>query len=211
MKIAILGAGNVGGTLGRALLAKDHEVVFGVRNPQSDRVVSLLDGLGPQARARGVADAAAGAEVVLLATPWGATEDVVAAAGDLSGKVLLDATNPLNADLSALVTTEGVSGAEQVANWAPGAHVVKVFNTTGSDNMSAPNYSGSPLTMLYAGDHEGANQAAATLAKDVGFEPVFAGPLRTAGSLEHLALLWITMAFAGGLGPNFAFQLEKRP
>ncbi|MBI2468125.1 MAG: NAD(P)-binding domain-containing protein, partial [Candidatus Rokubacteria bacterium] len=102
MKIAIIGAGNVGGTLGTAWAAKGHDVVFGVRDPREAKVQELLRATGGKARAASVREAAAAAELVLLATPWGAAQDALRAAGDLKGKILVDATNPLKPDFSGL-------------------------------------------------------------------------------------------------------------
>ena len=114
---------------------------------------------------------------MVLAVPWIAVPDALAAAGNLAGKVLLDCTNPLSADISSLVVAGSTSGGEQVAAMAPGARVVKIFNTTGSSNMLAPRYGETPITMFYAGDDDAAKETAAALSRDVGFEPVDAGGL----------------------------------
>jgi hypothetical protein len=87
--------------------------------------------------------------------------------------------------------------------------VVKVFNTTGANNMANPRYGDGGATMFYAGDDAGAKQIASTLAAALGFEPVDAGPLVRARELEHLAMLWISLAF-GGMGREIAFRLVKR-
>ena len=92
MKIAIIGAGNVGGTLGRAWAKKGHDIFFGVRHPQDDKTRQLLQSIGPKAQAGTVAEAAAFGQVVVLATPWQATEAAVRAAGDLRGKTVIDCT-----------------------------------------------------------------------------------------------------------------------
>ncbi|MBK8976109.1 MAG: NAD(P)-binding domain-containing protein [Planctomycetes bacterium] len=211
MKIAIIGAGNVGGALGAAWSKGDHDVVFAVREPDGERTRALLAELGGRARATHVIEAVAAADVVVLATPWPATEAALRAAGDMTGKVLLDCTNPLAADLSGLTHGHTTSGGELVAQWARGARVVKIFNTTGSDNMADPDYGGTPVTMLYAGDDEQANAVAAELASELGFAPVRLGPLSAARLLEPFALTWITLAFRGGLGRGFALQIVRRP
>src|SRR6266568_4043560 len=102
MKIAIIGAGNVGSTLGRAWARKGHDICFGVRHPQDDKTRQLVQSLGGKPQARTVAEAAAFGQVVVLATPWQATEAAVRAAGDLRGKTVLDCTNPLKPDVSGL-------------------------------------------------------------------------------------------------------------
>jgi predicted dinucleotide-binding enzyme len=154
MKIGVIGAGNVGGTLGRGWAAKGHEVMYGRRDPQSAR-----DPNG--GRASSVAEAAAFGEVIALATPWGATEAALRSAGDLSGKVLLDCTNPLKADFSGLDLGFTTSGGEKVAAWARGARVVKIFNTTGFQNMANPRYGSEAATMFYCGDDAEAKGVAA--------------------------------------------------
>ena len=154
MRIGMIGTGNVGATLERRGAAGGHEIWFGTRDPESSRIRSLLEEIGPKARATSSAEAAGSADVVVLATPWNVTEEVVRSLGDLAGKVVMDCTNPLKPDLSGLALGHTTSAAEHVAGWAAGAKVVKAFNTTGSDNMADPDYSGQPLTMFLCGDDE---------------------------------------------------------
>jgi predicted dinucleotide-binding enzyme len=208
MRIGIIGAGNVGGALGGGWARKGHEVTFGVRHPEDPKVKKLLEETG--ARAASPAEAAAGAEVVVLATPWDATESAVRGAGDLAGKVLFDATNPLAPNLSGLTHGFDTSAAEQIASWAPGARVVKIFNTTGANNMANPDFHGTAATMFYCGDDAGAKSTAHQLAADLGFDPVDAGNLEQARLLEPLALLWIRLAYLQGMGREIAFKLMKR-
>lgn len=210
MKIAILGAGNVGGALGKGWAAKGHSIFYGVPEPQSEKVRALLKSIGPNARAGSVKDAAASAEVVVLATPFPATRDAVAAAGNLSGKIVVDCTNPLKPDLSGLTVGHDSSAAEQVAQWASGARVVKAFNTTGAGNMTNTHYGNAGITMCVAGDDASAKSAVLKLAQDLGFDPLDAGPLSNARLLEPFAMLWIYLAVKQGLGPNIAFQLLRR-
>lgn len=208
MKIAIIGTGSVGSALGSGFAKAGHEVVFGVRDSAKPEVGKLVEETG--ARALPVAAAASDAEVVVLAMPWGAARDVINAAGGLDGKIVFDCINPLNATFSGLDTGEARSAAEQVSGWAPGARVVKVFNTTGAGNMANPHYGGDRTTMLYCGDDQGAKEVAAKLAGDLGFDPVDAGPLSAAYLLEHFAMLWIHLAYGAGLGRNIAFKLMRR-
>ena len=204
MRIAVIGAGHVGGTLGRRWAEAGHEVTFGVREG------SDVHGGAPEgARVATVPDATRAAEVVLLATPWGAVEDALRGAGPLDGKVLIDATNPLKPGPALDIGPGGESGAERVAALAPGARVVKAFNTTGYNNMANPIYDGEPIVMFYAGDDAGAKRTVHRLASDLGFDPVDAGALVRARELEHLALLWISLAM-GGMGREIAFKLARR-
>ncbi len=210
MRIAVIGAGSVGGALGRGWARAGHEVRFGVRDAGDPKVKELTGESGGKAPASSVGEAAAWSEVVTLAVPWSAAKDAVAAAGDLRGKVLLDCTNPLTQDLSGLAVGAGTSAGEQVAAMAPGARVVKIFNTTGANNMADPRYGETAATMLYCGDDAAAKEVAARLAADLGFDPIDAGPLVRARLLEPFALLWITLAYPQGHGRDIAWRLMKR-
>jgi predicted dinucleotide-binding enzyme len=121
MKICILGAGNVGGTLGRAWARKGHDVFFGVPRPGDAGTQEILTTIGSKARAGTVAEAAAAGDVIVLATPWPAAREAIQAAGNLAGKLVVDCTNPLKPDFTGLALGYTTSGAEQVAEWATGA------------------------------------------------------------------------------------------
>jgi len=207
MKIAILGMGNVGSVLGRRWVEAGHEVVFGLRNPTKQQA----DATKMKASVAAINEAVAKSEVVVLAVPWPAVPDALRAAGNLTGKVLLDCTNPLKPDLSALDVGTTTSGGEQVAKAAPGAKVVKIFNTTGAGNMANPKYGGTKVTMLYAGDDAEAKKVASRLASDLGFDPVDAGPLSSGRMLEPFALLWISLAYQQKMGMDFALNVVRRP
>jgi 8-hydroxy-5-deazaflavin:NADPH oxidoreductase len=208
MRIGIIGAGSVGGALGRGWTRAGHEVTFGVRDSSDPKVTKLLEETG--AKAGSVAEAAAFGEVVVLATPWEGTEDALRNAGDLSGKIVFDCTNPLAPQLSGLTHGSDTSGGEQVAAWAPGARVVKVFNTIGANNMTNPDFNGVAATMFYCGDDADAKAAAAKLAADLGFDPLDAGTLDQARLLEPLALLWIRLAYVQKMGREIGFKLMRR-
>jgi len=210
VRIGIIGAGMVGGTLGTRWANAGHQIVWGVRAPSATRVAALCTATGHGARAATVAEAAAGAEVIVLATPWRAVPEALAACGDLAGRVLLDATNPLAPDRSGLTVPAGSSGAQEVARLAPSARVVKIFNTVGFNVMADPRFGDQVATMLYCGDDQAAKAVAARLAADLGLEGVDAGPLATAGLLEHAALLWIHLAMSQQLGREIAFVLMRR-
>jgi len=208
MRIGIIGAGNVGSALGRGWVRAGHEVTFGVRDPAAAKVRTLVAETG--AKAAFVAEAAASGEVVVFATPWEATEDAVRGAGDLAGKVVFDCTNPLAPQLAGLTHGFDTSAAEMVAAWAPGARVVKIFNTTGANNMANPDFGGIAATMFYCGDDAEAKAVAARLAADLGFDPLDAGNLEQARLLEPLALLWIRLAYVQKQGREIAFKLLRR-
>lgn len=184
MHIAILGAGNVGQTLGQRFAAAGHRVSYAVRNPADAKYAAL------GTAARPVVEAVRDAELVLLATPWNAAESALAGAGSLAGKILVDATNPIG---PGFVLTHGRddSGAEQVARWAPGARVVKAFNTIGREVMANPSFGGRAAVLWLCGDDAEATAAVAGLPADIGFEPLVMGPLVRARGMEPAALLWI--------------------
>jgi 8-hydroxy-5-deazaflavin:NADPH oxidoreductase len=213
MKLAIIGAGNVGGVLGTAWAQKaGHEIFFGVRNPQSDKVQALLRPLGGKARAGTAAEAAAFADMIVLATPWNGAEAAIRSMGDVSGKIILDATNPLamGPDGLGLEIGHDISAGEKVQGWAKGAAVFKTLNTTGYGNMADPVFHGVKAVMFVAGDDAAAKPKVIALIAALGFEVIDAGPLRNARLLEAHAMLWIELALKRGLGRDFAFAILRR-
>lgn len=203
MKIAVIGAGSVGGTLGTAWARRGHDVTFGVRSPDDERYRAL------GATVTGNEHACRDADVVVLCTPWQATRDAVTACGDLTGKVVVDCTNPLTPDFAALEVGTTSSGAELVAQWAPGARVCKAMNQIGAPMMDHPDVAGTPV-MFVCGDDESATSLTSNLVAELGFEPANAGGLSVARLLEPYALIWIHLALRRGLGTGFAFGLLRR-
>lgn len=197
MEIAIIGAGNVGNALGEGWTKAGHHVVYGVRKPDGvDRI--------------SVQEAAAHAQVVVLSVPWSAAQEAVQSAGNLAGKVLIDATNPLKPDLSGLELGTNTSAAEKIQGWAPAASVVKAFNTIGFNIMQNAGFPDGKPVLFYCGDEAHAKQVVHQLAEDLGFAPQDAGPLTQARLLEPFAMLWISLAYQAGLGRDIAFKLMKR-
>jgi len=204
MRIAIIGAGSVGATLGRAWIKHGEDVIWGLRNPQDPKYAAL-----PKDRVKAPAEAVKEAEVVVVATPWPAAEAAIKSLGSLAGKVVIDCMNPLGMgpDGLQLVLGFNVSAGEQVASWVPGAFVFKTLNTTGAGNMAkADDYSVKPV-MLVAGDDAGRKPVVMELVGKLGFEPVDAGPLKNARLLEPFAMVWIDQAMKRGRGRDFAFAL----
>jgi len=206
MKIGILGAGRIGGALGKLWGAGGHDIMFGVRNPQSSEVKTLLDSIGAKARAGAMAEVAAFGEVVLLAVPGGAAQEVIEQVDDWHGKILIDATNRMGP----LLPGSSPSAAEDIAAWAIGAKVVKAFNSTGVGNLVNPHFGSQRADAYVCGDDEAAKAIVTELAQTIGFEVVDAGPLSNAGLLESLAKLWVQLAYSQGLGPDIAFKLLRR-
>lgn len=192
MKIAILGSGSVGTALGDGWRAAGHEIRFGGRAEEAN------------------AAAVEGADVVVLAVPGSAIDASLFEGLDLTGKVVVDATNPIAADFSGLTEIEEGSSAERVAQLVPHARVVKAFNSIGFNIMANPRFGTEAASLLLAGDDNAANETVGGLARDLGFEPVVAGPLSMARSLEHFAWLWISMAMKHGHGREIAFRLLRR-
>lgn len=216
MKIAIIGAGNVGGALGKAWAKAGHSIIFGVRNPGHGKTQPPLAMIGPSASSALIPDAVRQAEVVVLATPWGAVPEVIRAMGDLKDKILIDCTNPLSLQgdgslsLSVGFTT---SGAEEIERMAPGAQVAKAFNTYGWENFqdsSYPNAGDLKPVMFFCTDSDAAREIVTKLAKDLGFNPLDTGGLGMARSLEPLALMWIRLAIRQGRNPNFTWAVLRR-
>ena len=204
MRIAIIGAGNVGGGFARAAVAAGHDVVLSAAHQEKAQAVAAQ--IGARAAESNTA-AVEGADVVLLAVP-GATAPSVAAevASSLSGGVIVDATNALNETYSDLAIA-GTSGAEAVQQAAGAVPVVKAFNTVFASRYAAPTEDGRPLQVLLAGDDADARARVAELASSLGFAPVDAGGLRLARSLEEIAFLNITLNATKGWAWQSAFQL----
>ncbi|MGJ5819778.1 NADPH-dependent F420 reductase [Paludibaculum fermentans] len=206
MKIAVIGAGHVGGTLARRWSALGHEVVLGLRDPASAKSQAQAAELGLAATDR--AAAAQGAEIVLLATPGGVPAIDAARACELKpGQILADATNPLNANLDGLEHPGGLSGAQQLARALPGVRVVKAFNTVGFGIMAQPVREGRRSVLFVSGDDQPAVEAVSKLAAETGFVPVPLGGLPASRMQEEHAVLWIHLAVKTGLGVDFLFSL----
>jgi predicted dinucleotide-binding enzyme len=201
MNIAIIGAGKVGKTLGTALRAKGHAVVYGVRDPNAS----------DERNARTVAEALPAAEAVILATPWTATEALVCEHADaLAGKIVIDATNPINPSLTRLAVGFDTSGAELLQSQARRAKFFKAFNSTGFGVMAKPKFPEGKAMMLVAGPGGPDKKTVLRIVADVGFEAVDAGELKAARLLESLAMLWIQLALTKGHGRDFAFVMARR-
>jgi predicted dinucleotide-binding enzyme len=209
MKIAVVGAGNVGSTLGKGWAGKGHEVTFAVRDPADPKHAKLI---GPRMHVAGVPEAVAASEVVVLATPWPLTHTAIQSAGSLADKIVLDCTNPLKSDLSGLELGMDDSGGEQVARWCKGAHVFKAFNTTGADNMAPEVAAKFPLkpVMFICGDSGRHKPAVLELVGDLGFDARDAGDVTISRLLEPLALLWIHLTIKQGYGREWAFAAVRR-
>jgi 8-hydroxy-5-deazaflavin:NADPH oxidoreductase len=212
MNITFIGIGHVGFALADNLAKAGHHVTIAARDANSESVRNAraanpsLDVLAPS-------EAVAGAEVVFLATPYAANAAALAGLeSTLSGKVLVDCTNPVGAGLTHGLDSK-TSGAEAVQKLAPAAKVVKAFTIYGYENFIDSRYPGHgdlKPAMLIAGDDPAAKQTVGALCTDLGWRPVDTGPLANSLHLEHLTLLWIKMGRVQGEGSGFVWAMLER-
>lgn len=206
MRIAILGAGNVGSALASASVAAGHEVVLSAAHPEHADQAARVAGVGARA-ASSNAEAVEGAELVVLAVPHSAVDQIAAElSGALAGKVVVDSTNPLNETYTDLVTS-GSSAAEELQRRLSGAAVVKAFNTIFAARHANPTEGGAPLDAFIAGDDAAAKGKVGDLATSLGYRVIDAGALRMARSLEEMAFLNITLNVANGWPWQSAWKL----
>ena len=192
MKVAIIGSGNVGGAVATAAKNTGHDVTVADLEG-TETLAALGKDLGVTTTNSNV-DAIAESDVIVLAVPFGAVEEVVSGiAAHVGDKIVLDVTNPLKADLSGLQTDGGTSGAELVQQQLPEAKVVKAFNTVLAANQANPRVDGVQLDGFVAGDDADAKKHVAHLLEDIGFRAVDVGPLSTARYLEGMAFLNISL------------------
>ncbi len=200
MKIAVLGSGNIGGTIGRKWAAGGHEVIFGVRDVTAPKVQALLAATGHSVGAADVVEAVAGAEVMLLAIPGRAVADTVSGLGDaLDGKIVIDATNRVG---------EAVMNSLDIlrAQW-PRAWLFRAFNNLGWENFEEPVIDDVQLDLFFCGDEGLARQVVEGLIAEVGLRPVYAGGLPQAELIDSLTRLWFALALQQGYGRQLGFKM----
>lgn len=207
--IAIIGTGNVGSTLGKIWAARGHTIIYGSRTPNEARVQTLVRETGNRATATTQAAAAAQGEIVLIPIPPTAIPEVIEGLGDLTGKIIVDPTNYLAFEDGYAVAPRDPreSLAEQVQALAPGATVIKAFNTLNYRIMEDPSLAGGPVTVPIAGDDEAAKARIARLVEEVGLEPLDVGPLAAAEYLEEMLRLYSGFR---SLNPGIAFEYYLR-
>lgn len=203
MKIAVIGPGNMGLGIARLLVAKGHDVVLAHKDLSVANRLAAEIGAG--AKGADIAHAARTADIVILAVPFGAVEAAITAAGDLAGKTLVDITNPITPDYMALTIGHTTSAAEEIAKLAPGANVVKAFNTVFWQALPFEVRRGKPaVQVLLAGDDAAAKQSVAAMVTDLEFEAVDAGPLTNARYIEPVGELNIHFGYALGWGTSIS-------
>ena len=199
MRIAIIGAGNVGGGLGAAFAAVGHEVAFGVRDPGSLKTAAALAAV-PSAAAVSPSEAVEGADVVVFALRWSAVPPTVEGMPSLAGRVVIDAMNRFDGDPARSTT-------QDLADLLPGARLAKAFNTIGFENYTTARERAVPAAMFVAGDDPQAKRVAMDLAGQLGFAPEDAGGLANARALEMMVPVWFALTQAHGRGVGFAVSL----
>lgn len=206
MQISIIGAGQLGSALARGWARAGQSVILGAREPDAPDLKTLLretgaEALSPEAAARA-------GDIIVLALPWQAADNVVTSLGDLSGKIIIDCMNPLGMVDGALGLTLGhsTSGGETLQAWVSGARVVKTLNQVGAEIMADASVLSARPVMFLAGDDAEAKRIVSPLVQALGFEALDAGPLRQARLLEPLAMVWINQALLRGAGRAWAFS-----
>lgn len=202
MKITVIGAGNMGSAFVKQLSRAGHQVTVTARDTVKAQQVATAN---KGAVARPAAEAAVGADAIVLATGYGDAVAALKSVGNVQGKVVIDITNPLTADYMGLTIGHNTSAAEEIAKAVSGAEVVKAFNTVFAPVLSdGPDLGGNKVTVFVASDSERAKQTARTLAESIGFQVVDAGGLKNARYLEPLAGLNIYLGYGAGLGTSIA-------
>lgn len=210
MRIGILGSGLMGGKLGTLFARAGHDVVFSYARTEQ-KLKRLARAAGARARAGTPADAARESDVLLLAVHWSRVDDVLDQAADLEDKVVVSCSLPMNARNTALVVAHTSSGAEVLAKRLREAHFVAAFGTVPSEvlfGVFEGRRRAKKPSLVYCGDDRRAKEIAARLIRDVGFEPVDAGPLKMARYSEPFTLLIAQLAYEGDRGPELAYRFD---
>jgi predicted dinucleotide-binding enzyme len=211
MRVGILGSGLMGGKLGTIFARAGHEVVFSYAR-SAQKLKKLARDAKGKARPGTPREAAQEADAVLLAVHWSRIADVLKQTGDLSGKVIVSCSLPMNDDDTGLVVAHASSGAEELAKRIPKARVVSAFNTVPSEvffSVFEARRKATRPSLVYCGDDSSSKHVAAELIRDVGFDPVDAGPLRIARYTEPFALLVAQLAYEGKGGPELAYRFDR--
>jgi hypothetical protein len=214
MKIGMIGSGSVGQILGKAFVTLGHDVTIGTRKPDDDKLKAWAKEAGSRAAVASPAEAARFGDIVVLATAWSGTENAIRLADpkNLTGKIVIDVTNPLvfagnGPPTLALGWTD--SAGEQVQRWLPAAKVVKAFNIAGGAHMFRPQFPGGPPDMFIAGNDASAKAKVTDILKAFGWEVIDIGGIEGARYLEPLAMLWIVYGFKTNTW-NHAFKLLRK-
>lgn len=210
MKLAVIGSGNIGKSVGSWAARAGYEVIFTSKNPEHAKEAAEI--AGSNSKSESINEAGRQADLILLAVPYSAVKEVLSEiAPVLSGKTVIDATNALNSDYTDLMIGFTSSAAEEIQKLVSEAHVVKAFNTVFASVYSSqnPEIGGKKVTVFYAGDNNAAKTKVADLITKMGFDALDCGPLKSARMLEPLALLNITLGYSLGHGTNIGFSVLR--
>lgn len=208
MRIAVIGSGSVGTGLAEAWSILGHSVIIGSRSPGSERLVELVAGIGNGVSATGLAESVDGADVIVLAVPWSATEQSIRTLGDLSDRVIIDATNPFVNGLN-LEIGHTDSGGERVAAWAAGGHVIKALNIVDARLLDGTKLDDRDISIPIAGDDTSAKMVVSGLIGELGFDVLDAGKLEMSRLLEPLCLLMIRLSMKKNHGNEIGFRVLR--
>ncbi len=209
MRLCVLGPGNSAIAITENLIGQGFDVLFAVSNPEEPRFEKLAHRLGEHAMVISLEEAVMGADIFFLGCAWESAQEICATINRAQGKILIDATNPIISGLQ-LDHPGGLSGSEQIAQWAPNLKVFKALNQTGYEVLRDPLFQdGRPVTFV-AGDDQPLRPQIIDLIQRMGFDTVDAGPLKNARFLEEIGLFWVYLAHLEDKGHNFAFSLLRR-
>jgi 8-hydroxy-5-deazaflavin:NADPH oxidoreductase len=210
MKMAIIGSGNIGKSIGAWASKEGYEIIFSAKKEEHAREAAKA--AGHNAKFASVNSAIESADIVLLAVPYESAKEVLSEAKSiLKGKVLIDVTNALTEDYSALKLGFTTSAAEEIAKLIPEAKVIKAFNTVFASVYASqnPKIKEKTISVFYAGDDKDAKAKVADLINKMGFDAVDSGSLKAARVLEPMALLNISLGYNMGLGTSIGFSLNR--
>lgn len=200
MKICVLGSGNIGGTLGHKWAQRGHQVTFGVRDPQADKVNDLLSETGDNVSAAAPLDAVQGADVVLVAIPGSTVADLARKLGGrLDRRIIIDATNN--------VGQREMNNLSALSEQAPNATFYRAFNALGWENFADPMIDGTQVDLFFCGDDGADRSKVEQLIADIGLRPVYVGGRDQTPVLDSLTRLWFALALAQGRGRHLAFKM----
>jgi predicted dinucleotide-binding enzyme len=200
MKIAILGAGNIGGTLAKKWLGAGHEVIFGVRDAASPKTIAALDSAGGKIRAASMEEAVRFGEVVLISVPWRAVPELMdAQAAGLQNKIILDATNNFAGPV--------INNLETIREKAPSAAIYRAFNTLGWEVFANPRIGSAQSDMFYCGPDGAQRPAVEKLIDEIGLRPIWVGDNDRAAIVDAVGSLWVTLVRQPGRTRHLAFKL----
>lgn len=207
-RIAIIGTGDVAAALGPEFAAQGHTIVYGSRDPGREEVLELVSKSGDGASVTTPRDAAENADIVVLAVPGMMVEDIALGLGSLTGKIIIDPTNPLGRGDAGFTHLVDTSNAEIIQAIAPGSYVVKAFNSLNWQTMIDPDSAGGAVSIPLAGNSDLAKQKVAALVEGMGLEAIDVGPVENAHWVEGMLMLWINNRY-GSERENFDYHMRK--